>query len=228
MLNKKILFLLYLSLKLTICLKSTDFCILKQQECKGFYDNQHKYHIKCESIKCHGTFNNDCGLKICSRNKFECNEYNHLRVYLKLFLKHEIINPFIWDKYLKERNKIQTFKKSLKECQPKIYKFKSNDFCLIGKNCTETRINNNITDCKCPNEQSFKCGQYCSKNSNACDSSKLNNNYFNISDCSDHRSLTTLNYNFETNNSFSIPFFALSLITFFIIFSFFLKKILCQ
>ncbi len=60
--------------------------------------------------------------------------YNHLRVYLKILLKHQNINSYIWDKNLKEKKKIQAFKKCLKECQHKIYKFKSNDFCLIGNN----------------------------------------------------------------------------------------------
>ena len=39
------------------CLKSTDFCLQKQQQCKGFYDKHENYHIKCESIKCHDKYN---------------------------------------------------------------------------------------------------------------------------------------------------------------------------
>ena len=40
-------------------LKSTDFCLQKQQQCKGFYDKHENYHMKCddESIKCHDEYN---------------------------------------------------------------------------------------------------------------------------------------------------------------------------
>ncbi len=87
LLNKKsIIFLVLLTSNLSITsLKLAGFCILKQQEWKGFYDNQHKYHFKCESIKFHGTFNNDCGFNICSRNKtiyntFLYNDFYYFRI----------------------------------------------------------------------------------------------------------------------------------------------------
>ena len=67
------LFLFFSLIHLSVGLKPTDLCIIRQ-ECKGFYDNQHKYQIKCESIKCHGTFNNDCGFNICSRSKNKCTD----------------------------------------------------------------------------------------------------------------------------------------------------------
>ena len=67
-------------------------------------------------------------------------------------------------------------------------KFKSNDFCLNGKNCKEVQHNRYRIyyeiDCKCPAEKSFKCGKYCATNSIACgfiESNKIENK--NIADC---------------------------------------------
>ncbi len=68
MFNKKSFIILCLTLHLTIGLKSSDFCSLKQQECKGFYDKQQNYEIKCNPIKCHGKFNYDCESNTCSNN----------------------------------------------------------------------------------------------------------------------------------------------------------------
>ena len=65
--KKSLVFLLTLHLVAT--LKNIDFCIRKQQECKGFYDIQHNYHIQCDLIKCNEAFKNDCGFNICSKNK---------------------------------------------------------------------------------------------------------------------------------------------------------------
>ena len=52
-----IVFSFFLTINSTICLKSTDLCTLKQKECKGFYDEQENYHIECNLVKCHGSFN---------------------------------------------------------------------------------------------------------------------------------------------------------------------------
>ena len=46
MFQKKILIILFLTVDLTLSLKSSDFCILKQQkECKGFYNKEQNYQI---------------------------------------------------------------------------------------------------------------------------------------------------------------------------------------
>lgn len=194
MLNKKNLFLLYLSLNLTICLKSNDFCILKQQECKGFHDNQHKYQIKCESIKCHGTFNNDCGFNICSRNKTICNDY--IDVYSKIVLASPAIDVYL--SYKEQKKQLDLFNKQISDCKNKIYKFESKDFCSNGEICFIIKKNlkglgfyrktTNKIDCRCPSEQSFKCGKYCATDSSACDFSKPNemnneNHFDNIIHC---------------------------------------------
>ena len=57
-------------------LKENDFCHLNQHECKGFYDEEQKYEIKCKPIKCHGKYSHDCGSNICSNHKLKCEVYS--------------------------------------------------------------------------------------------------------------------------------------------------------
>ena len=164
MFNKKSIIFLFLTLNLVFGLNPIDFCSSKQQECKGIYDKNHTYQIKCEPIKCHKPFSYKCGLNICARNKTKCISLT----------KHHFMNE--------EENKIKLFKKNVLECQNQNYNFETNDLCVNGKNCFE--INNNLKgfgfnyrklkttekiDCKCPRRQNFKCGKYCSTNSIACD-----------------------------------------------------------
>jgi len=158
MFHKKILITLFLAVHLTLSLKSSDFCILTQQkECKGYYDKHETYRIKCRQMKCHGKFNHDCGLNICSNNNIECENHNQFELYMNLIFY-------------------------VKECQEKKYEFNSNDFCLnnnlIQQNC------NNLHDHH--SKQSFICGKYCTIDSMACDFYKSNENkkYFtNINNC---------------------------------------------
>ena len=84
-------------------------------------------------------------------------------------------------KNLKEKAKLIMLNKEIQICKEKIYTFNSNDFCQTGFNCNEKTIKSAIygyyfnvkkIDCKCPNENSFKCGKYCTENSNACDYSR--------------------------------------------------------
>ena len=69
--NENIIFLFLFTLHLTLGLKSTDFCILKQKECKGYYDKYQNYQINCESMKCQNNnklFKYECGISnICSK-----------------------------------------------------------------------------------------------------------------------------------------------------------------
>jgi len=184
MFNKSNLIILFLTVNLAISLKSTDFCIIKQQECKGFYDYHQNYQIKCELIKCHGKTSYDCGLHLCSRNKSECNEYKYMKFYEKIY-KYEgkTFNLDLTEKLTKLINDLQLFEKRVSICPNKAYEFNSNDFCLNGLNCIEKRkdrrfleigniYGSSITvrkiDCKCPANQSFKCGKNCVAHSFAC------------------------------------------------------------
>jgi len=190
MFNKRSLIFL-LTLHLVMSLKSNDFCILKQKECKGFYDKQHKYYKVCELIKCQKPFNNDCGFNICSIYKNKCSEYfNH---YSKLTLAIPSIDAYFADRNFELRKKFYLFNKHIPECKSKAYTFKSKDFCSNGEYCFMVKnnaknfaLNRKIKskiDCKCPRENSFKCGKYCTSNSIACDffksnSNKKNTNFF--------------------------------------------------
>ena len=213
MFKKILLIILFLTLNLTFSLKSSDFCILKQQECKGFYDEKKSYQIKCDLIKCHGHLAYDCETsesKICSKNKFECHEYNNVDSYMKIM---NIIKMNDY-KYSSKNSiaivKVKAFINGVKECEKKIYEFKSNDFCLNGKNCYEFRrdmkgfgfnyrslITVKKIDCKCPIiQQSFRCGQYCATDSNACDQYNKTihkNQFYNIKECINHN-VTSFRY----------------------------------
>lgn len=180
---------------LTFSLKSSNFCMIKQQTCRGIYDETHqKYQTKCEFIKCFGKFNFNCGLNnnICSKNLTECNEYN------KILLNNNIkiligLEPSLNIKINNEKDKIKNFNKHIQSCKNTIYKLNTNDFCLNGLNCFEKIITptgfgykymNKKIDCKCPANNSFKCDKYCSTDSIACDFFKSNKTLFkNINKC---------------------------------------------
>jgi hypothetical protein len=197
MFNKKSLIVLFLTLHLTNGLKSTDFCIQKQNECKGFYDKHENYFIKCNPIKCHGKLSFDCGSNVCSKDKTECYEYSQLNLYMKMLMERQTVNTLVAVKYLTDGKQFKIFNKEIKDCAiKKIYNFQANDFCVNGKNCIEMRKvmkgfgYNYVTkqiDCKCPIKLNFKCGKYCTSDSNACDYYKSmkneNHSLANVNDC---------------------------------------------
>jgi len=69
-------------------------------------------------------------------------------------------------------------------------------FCLNRRNCTEKKISptglgykyiNFKVDCKCPSKQSFRCDQFCTAHSDACDyyrlNSKISNQFSIMNEC---------------------------------------------
>lgn len=178
MFNKKILVILFLIFNLTLSLKSINFCKLEQKVCKGYYDTKQKYQTKCGLNDCPKKFSIKCSINICSNNKTECKVFKQLNSYVNYVLeKEDKINPKI-----EERNK---FIKHTEVCENKIYKYDSNDFCFAGMSCIKRFVSlsglgynyaNKKIDCKCPIEYSFKCGRYCTIDSNACDYYKSNEN----------------------------------------------------
>jgi len=222
MLNKKIqiifLLLSILIKHLTVGLKPSSLCFLKQQECKGIYDKQQNYQTECNLIKCHGIFQFECILDTCSQSITECNEYNQINFYINI-LNDKLIetnnattkNSKLFQKYLKETMKLNEFNSYIPDCLNKTYTFESKDFCL----------NNAVS--KCPANQSFICGKYCSLNSIACDYQEMKSNESivkSISNCFEREN------NFNENNtiiSFHVGFFIFSLILLlFICFIFFI------
>lgn len=189
MFNKKSLIILILTIHLTISLRSNDFCIVKQQDCKGFYDKNDNYKTKCEPVMCHGKYENDCGLGICSINKTECFKYNQLDMYMKMVFKIQPINPVFAARHAEQKKEFELFRNYIADCKNKFYKFNLYDFCINGKDCkTVRRIFGLIQgpkniDCKCPKKLSYKCNQYCTSNSVACDYFKSNKIFYNIKNC---------------------------------------------
>ncbi len=196
MFNRKILMILFLTLHLKIGLKSSNYCFIKQQACKGFYDEKQVYHIQCEKIKCHGQFSHDCGLNVCSRNNTDCMKYDKFKVSMKISIGRHPINSKTTNKQFEQKKLFDSFNKNINDCQNKIYKFNSNDFCINGKDCKTIHKYGLLkikyskkTECKCPSKQSFKCDKYCTIDSNACDYFKSNenkNHFENINDCGNH------------------------------------------
>ena len=175
MLNKTILVILLLKLHLTIiiCLKSTEFCVRKQQECKGFYDRTQNYEINCNKVKCHGTFKHECESNICSNNITACEDYSKLNMKQNILLSKQVLNLIFALRHMQERENIKSFKKQLKDCKNKIYEFKSNDFCENGRDCKivlgyRYQITR-LSSCRCPRKKSFECDKYCTTSSIACD-----------------------------------------------------------
>ncbi len=168
---------------------------------KGFYDRQHNYHTKCELMKCNGSFKNDCGFNICSRNKKNCNNYFY--VYSNLALTTPAIDALFALKDFEKQKKFHLFNKQISACKNNIYKFESKDFCLNKADCF--MINNffkgigkisHKVDCKCPSKRSFKCGKYCATNSIACNiikSNKIKNKI--TADCG-NKNITFNRYNY--------------------------------
>jgi hypothetical protein len=179
MYKNKILILILLTLHLAISLKTNNFCMIKQQVCNGFYDENQNYEIKCDSIKCHGSFNYTCGFNICSNKKSGCNEINKLNSDLKFMLKTKYIDLLANPNNLIEIKKIKSIYKEIKNCSIKdYYKLRANDFCIRAKNCKTILGYGNLKlakriECKCPLKQAFRCDKYCTIDSIACDHSKL-------------------------------------------------------
>ncbi len=199
----RIISLIFLTLNLVLSLKVTDFCVRKQKECRGFYDKNQKHHNKCVTTKCHGQLRYECKSNICSKSKHECKNYIDLDSYIKLI---NTLNIYHSKFAAKLKNEIQIFEKNLNNCEKKIYKFASNNFCSYGRNCIKIisdlkgfgfnfrqfKTTEKI-DCKCPSEQSFKCGKYCATDSIACDYYKSNKNekqFDHINDCGNNNITT--------------------------------------
>lgn len=208
MLNKKSLIILFLLFNLTVSIKTNNFCFNKQKQCKGYYNREQNYQIKCELIKCHGTFKYDCGSSnACSNNMTECSEYIKMNTFYDVLNTIRTVDPIIFNKNLNQINKIKYFNKNIKVCKNAIVqKFNPNDFCVNGQNCKIEKkkdfghifglfnylSKNQIakkTECHCPNEKSFKCGKYCTIDSNACIYYKLivdKMHFKNIKKCGNH------------------------------------------
>ena len=203
MFHKKSLIIAMMRLYLIVCLKPNDFCQFKQA-CNSLNDEQQQDNVNgCGStMKCPETFSHDCGFNICSKNITECKKYNDGKFYLSIELEAKTM-PAVSAKHVMEKKRFKLFNKQIKECEYKLNKLKSADYCLNGINCIlinrfKYHKYHKQIDCECPSEQSFKCGRYCTKDSLACDFYKQNKNkkhFQNITHCGNDN-ITTFKTNF--------------------------------
>ena len=135
-----------------------DFCFKNEKEiCTGIYDQSSlKYTKNCEKITCQSPLTYDCTENFCTNKMKDCKFLN-------------------WHSSIFKSN---TERFSFQKCF--ISNIKFSDFCLNGKNCLrritlETRNLTRKFSCLCPNDKSFICGKYCTKNSIICKAIKISN-----------------------------------------------------
>jgi hypothetical protein len=177
-LNKASLILLIflIALNTIFCIKSSDFCSLKQK-----------------LDECQGLFSYKCGSEICAKNMANCIDYLQMNSYLISLLTNKVIDPKLTVKFKFENNRIHVFNRYVKKCD---IKYRVRDFCLNGRNCTEKKLSNTklgykyVTyeaDCKCPASHIFSCGKYCSNSFESCNyfksNEKISKNFKKINKC---------------------------------------------
>jgi hypothetical protein len=132
-------------------INAIDFCIRNEKKiCSGIYDESNlKYTENCVKIACRSPFSYDCK-DYCTINRGHC----------------KLLNWRLSNLFDSSPNK-----NSITNCF--ITKIKSSDFCLNGENCLLhiTLGEKNLTSkmrCKCPEEKSFACGKYCTRDNLKC------------------------------------------------------------
>jgi len=124
-------------------------------ECINLSPNDLCYLKQGKDLKCPENINYNCGDFVCTKSQYNC----HI---LSLFSKS--IN------YV-------TFMSKIKDCpEPPVYKWKSNDVCLVRKECVKLTIHRlwsthqKLVDCNCIGKYKYKCknSNYCASNIQAC------------------------------------------------------------
>ena len=129
------------------CMKSKDFCMKNEKLCTEV-DTEN-----CEKIKCMRPLSYDC-LGYCTTSEKNCFNF--------LFLQYKIL---------------ERFKSTIEACSVSIYKrAKPSDTCRSGRNCFR-KMNSNTVKCSCPEDRSFVCGKYCTKNSQICNDINESENF---------------------------------------------------
>ncbi len=208
MFNKNFLLLILLLIKTILSLKPTDLCNNIQEECKGSYDHNQKYQVKCERFKCQGKYNFQCDFNKCAMSKKNCDDYTRFAYYLRL--QNEFISQMSQYKYYssienqsfykKQGQKLILFNQHIGICPVIQYKWKPSDVCINGLKCFEKikilkgfgyNYYKKPADCKCPSSHSFQCGKIsskfiCSVNQGACETIKGLKTLFGIQNCRNH------------------------------------------
>jgi hypothetical protein len=151
-----------------------------EKECRGDYDSNYNYHIKCEPISCHGKYLYNCGDK-CSLDETICSNYESFRL-ANQRNRGDLLSIFnSYHKNGKELGKIKlkNFNQNISTCPKLEYEFKLDHICLSGTNCYEKikpyrGFKNEYiyrkTKCYCQGIYNYECNSsYCSINKQSCD-----------------------------------------------------------
>ena len=82
----KILILSLLFLQTAILVNSLnvgDICVISETTCKGLYDSNLNYHIKCNRLACDQDLAFQCDKYHCARNKSSCLSFLSLKFLVK-------------------------------------------------------------------------------------------------------------------------------------------------
>lgn len=165
----KIIILLILVFSTTINSMIKNACFQNEKKvCTGVYDSTNlKYTENCNKLKCKAPLAFDCK-DYCTNTILKCKGIILLKAY-------------------------KSYNGTFQNCS--VSRPKLNDFCLNGKNClllaTYNGLNKTSTiDCKCPNDKSFICGEYCAKNSMICNAINISEaKIYHPESCDNHQSI---------------------------------------
>ena len=144
--KKCIIIGIILLIKTILSLKSTDLCHNVEQECKGNYDSNQNYQIKCQNVKCFGKNGHQCGVTKCAVNKKQCDDYTNFTYSLSLqklkisLGKYSIQNQEQIKAHEKEKTKLIIINQKIANCPSSPYKFNTSDFCINGVFCTKIDV----------------------------------------------------------------------------------------
>lgn len=174
MFNRFFYLSLFLLFKIILSLKSTDFCHVAENECKGHYQSN-IYQIKCELKKCVGKYSYQCGPGLCSTRNASCVKHQSITQMFNSMFKSI--------KYKHEKENFITFNQNINKCPIDPYLWNLNDICLNEKQCLQ---NNEfvmrsgvvrfqkLINCPCKEKFNYHCGKnYCALNKQACDAFDL-------------------------------------------------------
>jgi len=147
-----------------------NICIGVKNRCKGLYEYNLKYQIKCEKKACKGKLSYDCGSDYCDKNKHSCEIITNLRFLIKAYKSLLLFE--------KELEKYSHIIERINYCAIDAYSLQPDDICINGDGCySVSRFSfkigmNRITKpiiCRCPANQTYHCGEkFCAVHSDAC------------------------------------------------------------
>lgn len=161
MFQKYCLVTFLLLIKIAQSIKSSDFCNRVDKDCKGFYDSQEIYHIKCDYAKCQGIYKYSCGDGRCALDKSVCEKFQ------------------VWSSSLNSVISSRRVTDQIKNCSSLPFKLHLENVCINGANCFQKKLIHvrtggvklfNKIDCPCPISHGYHCGhKICTKSKKTCE-----------------------------------------------------------